>query len=348
MSVYTQIIRPVLFRFNPEGVHNFTIGYLSVLSKCSLSRWIVSQAYSVPKNESLSRTVFGIKFPHPVGLAAGLDKNAQAYAMFGAMGFSFVEIGTVTPLAQPGNDKPRLFRLPKDKAIVNRMGFNNKGLGYAVSQLRKKNTKIIVGGNIGKNKVTPNEDAVSDYITCFETLYDYVDYFTVNVSSPNTPNLRELQDKEPLTHILSTLMEHNNSKATPKPILLKIAPDVSHNQLDDIVDIVKSTGIAGIVATNTTIIRDNLPHYSQEYVESLGAGGLSGAPEKDVSTEVIRYIHQKSQGTIPIIGVGGIMTPDDAQEKLDAGASLVQLYTGFIYEGPVLIQKICRHLLHHS
>ncbi len=346
MSVYTRIIRPVLFQFNPERVHNFTIQYLSFLSKSSLVRNIVSKAYRLPKSNDLSRTVFGITFPHPVGLAAGLDKNAQAFDMFGAMGFSFVEIGTVTPKAQPGNDKPRLFRLPKDKAIINRMGFNNKGVGYAVSQLRKKKTKVIVGGNFGKNKVTPNENAVSDYISCFEELYEYVDYFTVNVSSPNTPNLRELQDKEPLMHILSSLMEHNNAKSKPKPILLKIAPDVSHSQLDDIVDIVKTTGISGIVATNTTITRDNLSHYSPEFVESLGVGGLSGAPEKDMSTEVIRYIHQISQGTIPIIGVGGIMTPEDAQEKLNAGASLVQLYTGFIYEGPLLIQKICRKLSH--
>jgi dihydroorotate dehydrogenase len=268
--------------------------------------------------------------------------------MFGAMGFSFVEIGTVTPVAQPGNDKPRLFRLPKNKALINRMGFNNKGVEYMVSQLKKKRTEVIIGGNIGKNKVTPNENAVSDYISCFEELYEHVDYFTVNVSSPNTPNLRELQDKEPLTHILSSLMQHNNAKTKAKPILLKIAPDVSHSQLDDIVDIVKTTGISGIVATNTTITRDKLSHYSSEYVESLGAGGLSGAPEKDISTEVIRYIHDKSQGTIPIIGVGGIMTPEDAQEKLDAGASLVQLYTGFIYEGPSLIQRICKHLLYHS
>ncbi|MFO7868138.1 MAG: quinone-dependent dihydroorotate dehydrogenase [Bacteroidales bacterium] len=344
MSVYTRIIRPVLFQFNPECVHNFTISYLSFLQHVPGVQKIVSKAYAVPYDSRLSRKVFGIHFPHPVGLAAGLDKNAQAYKMFGAMGFSFVEIGTVTPKAQPGNDKPRLFRLPKDTAIINRMGFNNKGVEYAVKKLRKRNSKLIIGGNIGKNKTTPNNKAINDYVACFEALYKYVDYFVVNVSSPNTPNLRELQDKGPLQEILQELMKHNMQKNMPKPILLKIAPDVTHEQLDDIIDIITTTQIAGVVATNTTITRHNLS-YSEEYIDSIGAGGLSGAPEKDMSTEVIRYISEKSKGTIPIIGVGGIMNAADAREKLEAGASLVQIYSGFIYEGPSLISRICEKIL---
>ncbi len=344
MSVYTSIIRPILFKFNPETVHNFTIGYLHVVSKLPLSQYIISKAYKVPQSAQLQKTICGLTFPHPVGLAAGLDKNAKAYKMFGAMGFSFVEVGTVTPKSQPGNPKPRLFRLPKDKAIINRMGFNNNGVGFMVAQLKKRNSNLIIGGNIGKNKTTPNEDATADYITCFEALYDYVDYFVVNVSSPNTPNLRELQDKKPLTELLQTLMYENIQKPKQKPIFLKIAPDLTHSQLDDIVDIVMETKIAGIVATNTTITRDNLT-YSKDYIDSIGAGGLSGAPETNMSTEVIRYLHTKSHGAFPIIGVGGIMTPEDAYEKLQAGASLIQLYSGFIYEGPALIERICNYII---
>ncbi len=342
--MYSLIIRPLLFLMNVEKAHDFTIRYLSFLQKFSLFRWIVSRVYRVPQHESLQKTVFGIDFPHPVGLAAGLDKNASAYKMFGSMGFSFVEIGTLTPLAQPGNDKPRLFRLPNDKALINRMGFNNKGVGYAVERLKKRNPQLIIGGNIGKNKLTPNEQALTDYVKCFEALFEHVDYFVVNVSSPNTPNLRDLQDKKPLTDILNALMVENRKKDRQKPILLKIAPDLTHTQLDDIIEIVQTTHIAGIVATNTTITRNGLS-YPSEYVESIGAGGLSGAPETDMSTEVIRYVHTKSNGAFPIIGVGGIMTPQDAYDKLNAGASLIQLYTGFIYEGPSLISKICRFLI---
>jgi len=325
MSVYSSFIRPVLFLFKPETVHNFTIEYLHILSKIPFASAIIRKAYPIPQSKELERTVCGITFPHPVGLAAGLDKNAKAYKMFGAMGFAFVEVGTVTPKAQPGNPLPRLFRLPKDKAIINRMGFNNYGVQYMVRKLKKRNTNIIIGGNIGKNKVTPNENATADYVTCFEALYDYVDYFVVNVSSPNTPNLRELQDKKPLTELLETLMYENKQKPKQKPIFLKIAPDVTHSQLDDIIEIVTKTKIAGIVATNTTITRNNLT-YSKEYIENIGAGGLSGAPETAMSTEVIRYLHTKSNGAFPIIGVGGIMTPEDAYEKLQAGASLIQLY----------------------
>jgi len=344
MSFYSSIVRPVLFKFKPEFVHDFTINYLSFLQKIPFGIQFIKATNKLPNTKSLEKEVFGIKFPHPVGLAAGLDKNARAFEMFGAMGFAFVEIGTVTPIGQPGNDKPRLFRLPADKAIINRMGFNNNGVEYAVERLRHKKTNVIVGGNIGKNKVTPNDQAISDYVVSFHALYEWVDYFVVNVSSPNTPNLRELQDKEPLTELLNTLMRVNNSKRKAKPILLKIAPDLTVEQLDDIIDIVKITGIAGIVATNTTITRDNLS-YTQDFIDDVGAGGLSGAPEKNMSTEVIRYIHVKSKGTIPIIGVGGIMSPEDAYEKLEAGASLVQLYSGLIYEGPSLIKKICNYLL---
>lgn len=344
MSVYKSIIRPILFVFNPEPIHNFTINYLAFANKIPFARSIVRRAYSLPDCSPLEKEVFGIKFPHPVGLAAGLDKNARAYDMFGAMGFAFVEVGTVTPKAQPGNPLPRLFRLPNDKALINRMGFNNHGVEYMIKQLRKRKTKVIIGGNIGKNKVTPNENAVNDYVICFNQLFDHVDYFAVNVSSPNTPNLRELQDKKPLTELLQTLMQENAKHAVQKPILLKIAPDLTHEQLDDIIEIVAQTKIAGVVATNTTITRNNLT-YSQEHIENIGAGGLSGAPETSMSTEVIRYLHTKSQGAFPIIGVGGIMTADDAVEKLEAGASLVQLYSGFIYEGPALVGAICKRLL---
>lgn len=343
MSFYTSVVRPVLFLFNPESIHNFTIRWLSFLGKVPFVQSYMEWRFGVKPDPSLERTLFGITFPHPVGLAAGLDKNARAYNMLGAMGFSFVEVGTVTPRPQPGNPLPRLFRLPNDKGIINRMGFNNDGVEAMVKNLKKRHTKVIIGGNIGKNKVTPNEDAIRDYLVGFNTLYEYVDYFVVNVSSPNTPNLRALQDKEPLKALLDALMTANAEKPKQKPILLKIAPDLTHEQLDDIVGIVLESGISGVVATNTTITRNNLS-YSSEYIESLGAGGLSGAPETKMSTEVIRYVHEKSNGAFPIIGVGGIMTPEDAYEKIQAGASLVQLYSGFIYEGPALIRRICNYL----
>lgn len=346
MSFYSAVIRPILFLFNPESIHNFTISWLSFFSKIPFFLPILRRLYKIEENPNLQREVFGIKFPHPVGLAAGLDKNARAYAALGAMGFAFVEVGTVTPRPQPGNPKPRLFRLKKDRGIINRMGFNNNGVDAMVKNLKNRHTKVIIGGNIGKNEVTPIEDAVRDYLVGFNTLYEYVDYFVVNVSCPNQVNLRALQDKEPLTNLLKSLCDANAEKIVQKPILLKIAPDLTHEQLDDIIDIVKETGVAGIVATNTTTTRDNLS-YSQEFVQSIGNGGLSGAPITKKSTEVIRYIHEKSHGEIPIIGVGGIMSAEDACEKLEAGASLVQLYSGFIYEGPSLIQKICKQIANH-
>tara|TARA_R110001583_G_scaffold43208_3_gene137459 strand:- start:1644 stop:2687 length:1044 start_codon:yes stop_codon:yes gene_type:complete len=343
MSLYRLFIRPVLLQFDPETVHKFTFKCFKLFQRSALIRSIVSAQFSV-KDPRLVRNLFGLTFQNPVGLAAGLDKNAEAFDFLGSMGFGFIEIGTVTPKAQAGNPLPRLFRFVNDKALVNRMGFNNEGVEEVVQRLRKKRTQILIGGNIGKNKLTPNEDATSDYIKCFDALYPLVDYFVVNVSSPNTPNLRELQDKEPLKKLLSDLMYINCSKGKIKPILLKIAPDLNKSQLDDIIDIVKETKIDGIVATNTTISRDGLS-YSDEQIKKVGAGGLSGQPLKDKSTEVIRYIHEKSNGSIPIIGVGGIMSKEDALEKLDAGASLIQLYTGFIYEGPALVKAINKEIL---
>lgn len=296
------------------------------------------------RSTGLEREVFGILFPNPVGLAAGFDKEAKLFEDFSHLGFGFIEIGTVTPLGQEGNPKPRLFRLPADQALINRMGFNNEGLDAAVARLKKKKSSIIIGGNIGKNKLTPNENATDDYVRCFHGLYDFVDYFVVNVSSPNTPNLRELQEKEPLKKLLGSLMLENNKKIKSKPILLKIAPDLTNEQLDDIVEIVNSTGIAGIIATNTTISRDNLKSSSADLTE-IGAGGLSGAPLKNRSTEVIRYLHNKSKSGFPIIGVGGISNPEDALEKLQAGASLIQVYSGLVYYGPSMISDINKAIL---
>jgi dihydroorotate dehydrogenase len=295
-------------------------------------------------NPLLEKELFGIKFPNQVGLAAGLDKNAEAFDMLGYLGFGFVEIGTLTPVGQPGNPRPRAFRLKKDQALINRMGFNNHGIEAAVKRLKRKKSKIIIGGNIGKNKITPNDQAIDDYLKCFETLFPYVDYFAVNISSPNTPNLRELQDKEPLRNLLGTLMEANKKEKKPKPVLLKIAPDLGNEQLDDIIEIVKSTGTNGIIATNTTIERKNLS-YPESIIEKIGSGGLSGKPLKSRSTEVIKYIVEKTNNTIPVIGVGGIMDAEDAIEKIEAGASLIQLYTGFIYEGPSIIRKINNRIL---
>lgn len=295
------------------------------------------------QHPALEREVFGLTFKNPVGLAAGFDKNAEYVEEMASLGFGFIEIGTVTPRPQPGNDKPRLFRLVNDSALINRMGFNNQGVDVAATRLRqlKDRGNLIIGGNIGKNKSTPNEDAVLDYITCFDTLFDEVDYFVVNVSSPNTPGLRALQEKEPLMHILERLQNRNHQRQTTRPILLKIAPDLTDSQLDDIVDIVKETGISGVIATNTTISREGLVSGPTLAAE---AGGLSGKPLTDRSTEVIRYLTAASNRAFPIIGVGGIHTPGDAIEKLTAGASLVQLYTGFIYEGPGLIKRICKKI----
>ena len=338
-----KLIKPIFFSMGPEKAHHTVTNGLKTFTKIWGSKSILKSLYSV-EDPRLEREVFGLKFKNPVGLAAGFDKNAEYIEDMANFGFGFIEIGTVTPKPQPGNDKPRMFRLVNDEALINRMGFNNQGADVAAGRLSHlKNAQgVIIGGNIGKNKVTPNEEAVNDYIYCFHALYDYVDYFVVNVSSPNTPGLRDLQEKGPLMHILNTLQDLNAQKPTAKPILLKIAPDLTDSQLDDIVDIVNDTKIAGLIATNTTISREGLqsdPNLVKE------AGGVSGKPLTKRSTEVIKYIHQKSNGAFPIIGVGGIHTAEDALEKLNAGAALVQVYTGFVYEGPALIGNICKGIL---
>ena len=337
-TMYKLLIRPILFWFDPEKVHYFTFSLIRNVSKIPGFKSLFKSLYLVP-DKRLETEVFGLKFPNPVGLAAGFDKDAKLYNELSNFGFGFIEIGTLTPVAQNGNPKKRLFRLKKDAAIINRMGFNNGGVQEAIIRL-KKNKNVLIGGNIGKNKITSNENAVNDYQICFEALFDYVDYFVVNVSSPNTPNLRELQDKKPLTELLQTLQDLNLKKQNPKPILLKIAPDLTNSQLLDIIDIVNETKIAGVIATNTTISRDGLQ--SKNKIET---GGLSGKPLTNRATEVIRFLSEKSNKAFPIIGVGGIHSVQDALEKLNAGASLIQLYTGFIYEGPKLVTQINKQIL---
>ena len=340
-----RLIKPIFFKFDPEKVHHFVVKRLKWFhERFPLGQTILRSSFDV-KVKGLEREVFGIKFKNPVGLAAGFDKNGEYIEALSDIGFGFIEVGTVTPLPQPGNDKPRMFRLEADKAIINRMGFNNKGVDTLAERLRllkSKNSEIVIGGNIGKNKNTPNDDAVSDYIKCFDRLHEVVDYFVVNVSSPNTPGLRALQEKEPLMELLNTLEKRNQLNPVKRPILLKIAPDLSNEQLDDIVEIVLETKIAGVIATNTTVDRNGL--YSEDTLVKE-TGGLSGKPLTQRSTEVIRYLSQKSNKAFPIIGVGGIHSPQDAKDKLEAGASLIQLYTGFIYEGPGLIKDICKELL---
>ncbi|MTI21655.1 quinone-dependent dihydroorotate dehydrogenase [Fulvivirga sp. RKSG066] len=341
--MYKSLIRPILFQFDPEKVHHFTFSALKFFGSLPGVKSIWKGIYGV-KSRSLKREFFGITFDNPVGLAAGFDKDAKLIDELSCMGFGFIEIGTLTPEGQPGNEKPRLFRLPQDKGIINRMGFNNEGVINAVERLKRRKSKVIVGGNIGKNKVTPNEEAGRDYAMAFESLFPVVDYFVVNVSSPNTPNLRALQDKEPLKALLLSLKQRNETKKQPKPILLKIAPDLTEEQLIDIVEITKEVKLDGLIATNTTISREGLT-VSKSEVEAIGAGGLSGAPVKDKSTAVIKFLRTQLGPDLPIIGVGGIMTAEDAIEKFEAGASLVQLYTGFIYEGPQLVKQINKKLL---
>ena len=343
MNLYKRIVFPILKRMDPEQVHYLVTDLLKFANRIPFIPSLLKAMYTV-ENKDLTREVFGLKFKNPVGLAAGFDKNALWIDELANLGFGFIEIGTVTPKSQPGNDKPRLFRLVQDEAIINRMGFNNEGSAKAAELLKARKSNVIIGGNIGKNKVTPNEQALDDYVIAFNDLYEYVDYFVVNVSSPNTPGLRELQDKEPLSKILNALKKLNAQKPKEKPILLKIAPDLTESQLDDIVDIVAETKIDGIIATNTTIERSPLTS-SPEEIQSIGAGGLSGKPLTKRSTEVIRYLHDKSKGSFPIIGVGGIYNAEDALEKLKAGASLVQVYSGFIYEGSGLVKSICQGLL---
>jgi dihydroorotate dehydrogenase len=338
------ILRSLLFLFDAEKVHYFTTSSLNKILKLPFAKKIFTRLFIV-NDKKLERKFFGLTFKNPVGLAAGFDKNATMFNDLAYCGFGFIEIGTLTPKGQPGNDKPRLFRLKSDKAILNRMGFNNDGVEIAIEQLKnRKHKDLIIGGNIGKNKVTPNEEANNDYLIAFEKLFPYVDYFVVNVSSPNTPNLRALQDKEPLMNLLSELNNANSKKTNPKPILLKIAPDLTDEQLDDVIEIITTTKTDGVIATNTTIDREKLITPKTE-VEKLGAGGISGKPLTKRSTEVIRYLHEKSNAAFPIIGVGGIHSAEDAIEKLKAGASLIQIYTGFIYEGPSLVKKINQQIL---
>lgn len=326
-----------------EQAHHFTTGLLQQFHRLPGGAALLKMMYDF-QDSGLEREVFGLKFRNPVGLAAGFDKNAEMVDAMASLGFGFVEIGTLTPKAQPGNPQPRLFRLSEDKSLINRLGFNNEGVAPAVRRLRQRKSDIIVGGNIGKNKVTPNAEAISDYEQCFDALYEVVDYFTVNVSSPNTPDLRELQEKEPLRQLLLHLIGMNRQRSRQKPMLLKIAPDLNEHQLSDIVEICLEIGIDGIIATNTTIEREGLKT-SKAKVKAIGAGGLSGQALRKHATSVIQFLHRTSGGKLPIIGVGGIDSPSHALEKLEAGASLVQIYTGFVYEGPSVIRKINQGIL---
>ena len=341
-----QFFKPLLFNLSPESAHHWTMRLFRIALSLPFGRRIFRRLFFVD-NPRLERRVLGLNFKNPVGLAAGFDKDGKYFEDLTALGFGFIEIGTVTPRPQDGNPQPRLFRLPEDEALINRMGFNNEGVGAMAERLRQKrqNTEgVIIGGNIGKNKLTANEDAAKDYNYCFETLFDYVDYFVVNVSSPNTPNLRALQDREPLTALLAGLQGLNQKKPTPKPILLKIAPDLTDTQLDDILDIVKETKLAGLVATNTTISRSDLKTGPLS-IEAIGMGGLSGKPLTQRSTQIIRYLRKHGGSNLVIIGVGGIHSSEDASEKLAAGANLIQLYSGLVYEGPALVRKINEGLL---
>ncbi|MFO7977936.1 MAG: quinone-dependent dihydroorotate dehydrogenase [Bacteroidales bacterium] len=341
--MYQKLLRPLLFRFDPEAIHHFVSLMLRAMMPVPLLGSLIRKYYTIA-DPRLEREVFGIRFPNPVGMAAGFDKEANLYNHLRGLGFGFIEIGTVTPVGQPGNPKPRLFRLPQDQALINRMGFNNQGVEQFVRNLKKQQPRIIIGGNIGKNTDTPQEKAVDDYCACFTALFDHVDYFVVNVSCPNIAGLSKMQDKDQLIALLSAIQEINQQKPSPKPVLLKIAPDLNNLQLDEVVEIIQQTSLNGIIATNTTTSRENLETPAAK-VESIGRGGLSGKPIRDLSTQVIAYLHQKSGGSIPIIGVGGIMTPQDALDKIQAGATLVQVYTGFIYSGPSLVKRINKALL---
>lgn len=343
--MYHFLIRPLFFLFDAEQIHHVVFRLLRFAGFLGL-RPVLRLAFQY-KNPKLQRKLFGLTFENPVGLAAGFDKDAKLIDELSCFGFGFIEIGTLTPQPQPGNDKPRLFRLPQDQALINRMGFNNGGVLEAVKRLKKRKSSVIVGGNIGKNKTTPNENALDDYAYCVEALHPYVDYFVVNVSSPNTPGLRELQEKEPLRKLLAYVKSLSLSKPNPKPVLLKIAPDLSVEQLDDVISILIETKTDGVIATNTTISREGL-RTQQGVVEKIGVGGLSGKPLMDQSNNVIKYLRSQLGPSYPIIGVGGIMTEQDAIEKLKAGADLIQLYTGFVYEGPGFVSRINESIAKHS
>ena len=344
-------LRRFLFLFDPEAVHYFSMNALKMFCAFSPFRQLLRKRFT-PEDHGLKRRLFEFEFRNPVGLGAGFDKNARYLRELDLLGFGFMEIGTVTPKPQAGNDKPRLFRLPADQALINRMGFNNDGVKVIADRLRnwrkaragsQNAGQLIIGGNIGKNKSTPNEEAWKDYETCFRELFDCVDYFVVNVSSPNTPGLRELQEKESLKKILSHLQAINNQQSAPRPLLLKIAPDLTAEQLTDVIELAVEIALDGLVATNTTIDRTQLKT-TKEKLEQIGAGGLSGKPLVNRSTTIITEIHHRSQGSIPLIASGGIFTGMDALEKISAGAHLIQVWTGFIYEGPSIVKNICRSL----
>ncbi len=341
--MYKLIIRPLLFLIPPETVHNIVNTALKIIFYIPGTKALAGGIFKV-KNRKLVRKIAGLEFENPVGLAAGFDKNGLLYNELSNFGFAFIEVGTITPKDQPGNERPRSFRLVKDKALINRMGFNNAGVDRTAKRLERRASNIVIGGNIGKNSVTANEDAVNDYEICFEKLYNCVDYFVVNVSCPNISNLTELQDVDSLEEILERIVKIRKGKEVYKPVLLKISPDLDKKKLDDIIKICEKMDINGIVATNTTIEREGL-RTSKGRIKRIGNGGLSGKPIKDRSTQIIRYINEKTNGRMPIIGVGGIMSPEDAIEKIEAGATLVQLYTGFIYEGPFLVKRINRAIL---
>ncbi len=341
--MYKQLIRPLLFSVDPEKIHHFIVRILKLKGTVPGMKAIFRSLFDLD-DPRLTRQVLGLRFKNPVGLAAGFDKDARLVDELAAFGFGFIEIGTLTPKAQPGNDKPRLFRLPQDQALINRMGFNNDGVEAAVERLKKRKSRVMIGGNIGKNKATPNDQALQDYAICFEALYPHVDYFVLNVSSPNTPGLRELQDKDPLRKLLEHVIGLSRGKERYKPVLLKIAPDLTDTQLDDVVAILLETKTDGVIATNTTINRDGLVT-GKERITAIGNGGLSGKPLRQRATDVVRYLRQKTGENFPIIAAGGIMSADDALEKLKAGADLVQIYTGFIYEGPILVKRINQAIL---
>ena len=344
--MYKSILRPIFFSFDPEKIHHFTFSLIKLTSKIPGFPSIFRSLYQV-KDKKLERNLFGLTFDNPVGLAAGFDKNAVLYNELANFGFGFIEIGTVTPKGQEGNPKKRLFRLKDDKGIINRMGFNNEGLESAIQQLKKNKGKLIIGGNIGKNTQTSPENYTQDYLTCFEGLHPYVDYFVLNVSCPNVGSHAKLEDVDYLRELIAACQEINNSKEYPKPILLKIAPDLNNGQLDEIIDLVAETKIDGVIASNTSVSREGLKA-SKERLEEIGNGGLSGQPIKEKSTKVIKYLADKSNKAFPIIGVGGIHSEADALEKINAGADLVQIYTGFIYEGPSLIKRINKAILKQS
>ena len=342
--MYKLIIKPIFFCFSPEKIHHLVFSGIKIFNNLPLIKGLIRSTFIV-KNPKLERTVFGLKFSNPVGLAAGFDKDAKLFNELADYGFGFIEIGTLTPKGQSGNPKPRLFRLKEDNALINRMGFNNEGVKSAVERLKKRKTNIIIGGNLGKNKSTDNDHADEDYLIVFRELFDLVDYFVVNVSCPNMGNLTELQEKEPLKRLLKKVMDENKKQVVQKPVLLKIAPDLSEIELDDVIDIIKELSLDGVVAANTSVNRTGLKT-SKDKLEEIGfPGGLSGAPVKDRSTAVIKYLYSKLGDQYPIIGVGGIHSEKDALEKIDAGAKLVQIYTGFIYEGPGLVKRINKALI---